>query len=366
MGIQLIRHDININFIGKKSIAYTISVLAILLSIIGFFKNGLNYGIDFTGGYIVETRFDEPPNIEQLRENLTKSCKENFSLQQFGSDGRDVVIKIERKRHHSGGAHGTEAEEDAAAAQSASHDGVGDATAEVTQPKSHLASTSSAENSDEEREQIEVISGIKASLGEGVSYRKIETIGPTVGKELVRNAIIAVVLSLIAIAVYIAFRFEWQFAVCGLIALAQDCICLIGMYTWLAMEFSGTSIVALLTTASYSINDTIVIFDRIRENIKRYRKSSMSEIINCSLNETLSRTVLTAGTTILATLVLCLFGGKVIESFSLPIFLGLIFGTFSSIAVSAPLLLFFRIDSEKIAAKKSKKSNEAEVTNIKF
>jgi preprotein translocase SecF subunit len=165
-------------------------------------------------------------------------------------------------------------------------------------------------------------------------------------------------MSLIAIAIYIGFRFEWQFALSGLIALAQDCLCLVGAYAIFGLEFSASSIVAILTTASYSINDTIVIFDRIRENIKRYKKTPFDELINKSINETLSRTILTAGTTLLAILALCLFGGKVIEAFSLPILIGIGFGTFSSIAVSAPLLLLFKIDREKIEKNKAKKVSQ--------
>ena len=313
MGIKFIPDNVNINFIGHKNKIFLLSLVMVFASLFSFLIKGLNYGIDFKGGYVIEARFDETPDLGSLRSKLTSSYGGDISLQQFGSGGHDVVIKLEK--------------------------------------------SSKVENSSEEEEHAAVINKVKAAIGDKVTYRKVETIGPTVGKELVDNAIKAVILSIIAIAIYIAFRFEWQFAVCGLISLMQDCLCLVGIYSIFGMEFNATSIVAILTTASYSINDTIVIFDRVRENIKRYKKMEFSELINKSINETLSRTVLTAGTTLLAILSLCVFGGKVIQAFSIPIFAGIAFGTFSSIAVAAPLLLFFKINREKISEKKSNKTN---------
>lgn len=312
--IKLIPNDVNINFIGHKNIIFSFSLFIIIGSLILFFFQGLNYGIDFKGGYIVEARFPNPPNLSHLRQNLSEHYSD-ISLQQFGADGRDLVIKLEK-----------------------------------THSKDVKQETVSDQIS-EKNEHVLVINKIKSLLGEGITYRKVETIGPTVGKELVNNAIKAVILSILAIAIYIAFRFEWQFAICGMMALVQDCLGLVGAYALFKMEFNATAIVAILTTASYSINDSIVIFDRIRENIKRYRKMPMPELINKSINETLSRTVLTAGTTLLAVLALCLCGGEVIASFSLPILIGIAFGTFSSIALAAPLLLFFKLDREKMAEK---------------
>jgi preprotein translocase SecF subunit len=304
----IIPSNVNINFMGHKNKIFVLSLALIVLSVVGFFVKGLNYGIDFKGGYVIEARFQDKPVIEQLRAKLAASYNGEISLQQFGANGHDVVIKLEKAKDVSGPI---------------------------------------------EEEHSVVVNQVKAAIGESVSYRKVETIGPTIGAELVNNAIKAVIISLIAIAIYIGFRFEWQFAVSGLLALAQDCLCLVGVYAWFNMEFNATSIVAILTTASYSVNDTIVIFDRVRENIKRYRRMPFVELINKSINETLSRTILTAGTTLLAILALCLCGGEVIKSFSLPILMGVAFGTFSSIAVSAPLLTLFKIDKEKMANKQA-------------
>ncbi|MDR3285803.1 MAG: protein translocase subunit SecF [Holosporales bacterium] len=315
MGIRFIPNDVNINFMRYKGFVFCISAALVLLSVFSVIIKGINYGIDFKGGYVIEARFPSSPNLGQLREKLGASYSGDFTLQQLGTDGKDIVIRLERN-------------------------------------------DKKVANDDIEKEQAAVVEKVKETLGNNVSYRKIETIGPTIGKELVQNAIKAVILALLAMAIYIAFRFEWQFALCGLIVLAQDCICLLGMYALFKIEFNATSIVAILTTASYSINDAIVIFDRVRENIKRYKKMHLNELINKSINETLSRTIFTAGTTLLAILALCFFGGEVIRAFSLPIFAGIAFGTFSSIAVSAPLLAFFKIDSEKIAGKKEKKVSE--------
>ncbi|MDR0631099.1 MAG: protein translocase subunit SecF [Holosporales bacterium] len=319
--IKIIPDNVNINFIGQKNKVFILSFIVILVSMLSVLVTGLNYGIDFKGGYVVEARFPVEQSLENLRQKFAASSFGDFSLQQLGKDGRDIVMKLQS----------TDTDTDAIA----------------DQPEDQAGQTDSTEGNS--RSENKVIEQVKAVLGEGVVYRRIETIGPTVGAELIHNAIIAVVLSILAIAIYIAIRFEWQFAVCGMIALAQDCIGVVGAYSLLKMEFNASAIVAILTTASYSVNDSIVIFDRIRENIKRHRKMPMPELINRSINETLSRTVLTAGSTLLAVLALCLFGGEVISAFSTPIFIGISLGTFSSIALSAPLLLLFNLDRDKIA-----------------
>jgi preprotein translocase SecF subunit len=327
--IKIIPDGVNINFIGNKRKVFAFSICIVALSLSFLFIKGLNYGIDFKGGYVVEAMFPESPDLENLRKQLTENYGGDFSLQQLGTDGRNIVIKLE-----------------AANVKVATSDtNASTQNGEVDEVAQQDTSEQLARNDSEN-----VIHQIKGILGTDVEYRKVETIGPTVGKELINNAIKAVVFAIFAIAIYVAVRFEWQFAVCGLIALAQDCICIMGAYSILYIDFNATAIVAVLTTASYSINDSIVIFDRIRENIKLYKKMPLEEVINKSINDTLSRTVLTAGTTLLAVLALCIFGGSIISSFSIPIFIGIGLGTISSIALSAPLLLLFKINRDKIAA----------------
>jgi preprotein translocase subunit SecF len=261
---------------------------------------GLNYGIDFKGGYIFEVRMPSAPDITDLRNKLNECELGEVAIQEFGTE-KDLMIKLER-----------------------SEDGEG---------------------------QESAIKKVRNTLGEGVVYKRIETVGPKVGEELVSNAIKAVSFALIAMLLYIAIRFEWQFGVCAIAALFHDCALIFGMFSIFPLEFSETSITAILLTASYSINDTVVIFDRIRENLGRYKKMALNELINLSLNETLSRTALTATTTLLAVLALYLFGGKVIASFALPIMVGLIVGTFSSIFVASPLLMFLNIKRKDVEPK---------------
>ncbi len=288
---KLIPHDTKIDFVGKRNYIFLFSILITIASILAFAFNGLNFGVDFRGGFVMEIRTQEKADLGSLREKLNNLHIGEVSLQEFGSD-RDVMIRM----------------------------------------------PSSGET---QKEQNIALEKVKATLGDSVEYRKLEKIGPKIGKELVHDAILAVIISLMAILIYIWLRFEWQFAICGVIALAHDCIVLMGLYSVCHyFEFSVNAIVALLMTACYSIHDTVVVFDRIREDMLAYRNLTVAKLLNKAINETLSRTVLTSLTTVLSLLALCFFGGKVIFDFCFPILFGLVFGTFSSICLAAPLLLF--------------------------
>ncbi|MDR1361655.1 MAG: protein translocase subunit SecF [Holosporaceae bacterium] len=298
---KLIPHDTKIDFVAKRRFVFAFSILVTLTSILAFVFSGLNFGVDFRGGFVLEVRTPQAADVGVLRDKLGKLEIGEIYLQEFGSD-RDLLIRM---------------------------------------PAS----------SDDQSTQSNLLEKVKETLGDGVEYRKIERIGPKVGKELVHDAILAVVISLLAILMYVWIRFEWQFAICGVIALAHDCIVLIGLYALVHyFEFSANAIVALLMTACYSIHDTVVVFDRIRENIAAYRSMSIVDLLNKSINETLSRTILTSTTTILSLLALCFFGGKVIFDFCFPILFGLAFGTFSSICLAAPLLLItgIRMDGKDL------------------
>lgn len=299
---ELIPHDTKIDFVGFRKFTYFFSACAVLISILAFIFHGLNFGIDFRGGFLMEIRTQQEANVGELRDKLTKLDIGEVYLQEFGSKN-DVLIRIPSPSNES----------------------------QVTQDAS--------------------IEKVKKVLGDNVEYRKIEKIGPKVGAELVNNALIAVIISLAAILIYIWMRFEWQFAICGIISLAHDCIILMGLYSIVHyFEFSANSIVALLMTACYSIHDTVVVFDRVREDLVLYRGLNLSELLNKAMNETLSRTVLTSVTTVLSLLALCFFGGKVIFDFCFPILFGLIFGTFSSICLATPLLLItgIKFDGKEI------------------
>jgi preprotein translocase subunit SecF len=297
MSLRIIPYNTKIDFVGLRFITFAISLLVIFASTISFGLKGLNYGIDFRGGYILEVRMPEKPNVPELRTKMEQLQLGEVSIQDFGKDNT-LLIRLER------------------------HDEEGKEAAQT---------------------QTETMDKIKGVLGKGVDYRKAETIGPKVGGELIQNALKAIAFALIAMLVYIAVRFEWQFAACAIMALIHDCVAILGLFSLFPLEFNETAIIAILITAGYSINDTIVIFDRIRENIRKYKKMELGELINKSLNETLSRTLLTASTTLLALLALYFWGGEVISRFTLPIIIGILIGSFSSICLAAPLLLYLRL-----------------------
>ncbi len=295
--IRLVPHNLKINFVGHRFLTFAISLFILIGTLVTIATKGINYGIDFEGGYIFEVRMADKPNIPSLREQLLALNLGDTSIQEFGQEN-DLLIRVERKIK---------------------------------------------EGENEDAAQEKAISLIKESLGASTQFRRIETVGPKVGSELVNNSLKAVLLALVAMLVYIAIRFEWQFAVCGIVALLHDTVAILGIFSVLPFEFNETAIIAILITAGYSINDTIVIFDRIRENIRKYRKMDLAELINKSVNETLSRTILTASTTLMALIALYLFGGKVISSFSLPIIIGIVVGSFSSICLASPLLLYLNL-----------------------
>ncbi|AIK95784.1 protein translocase subunit SecF [Candidatus Odyssella acanthamoebae] len=295
--LRLVPQNVNINFVGIRFITFLISTIVVLATVITMSTKGLNYGIDFEGGYIFEVRLKEEPNIPELRNKLASLNLGETAIQKFGAD-HDVLVRVERKV---------------------------------------------AEGADENASQQKVIDTVKGAIGVDQDYRRIETIGPKVGEELVHNSMKAVLLALAAMLIYIAVRFEWQFAVCGIIALIHDTVGILALFSIFPFEFNETAIIAILITAGYSINDTIVIFDRIRENLRKYKKMELGALINKSLNETLSRTVLTGATTLTSLLALYIWGGSVISSFSLPIIIGIMIGSFSSIFLASPLLLYLNI-----------------------
>lgn len=302
--LHLIPYGTKFDIIGKSKYMFSIAIAAIVTCFGFIIFKGMNYGIDFKGGYIFEVKMPSEPDIQSLRDKLGSLNLGEVAIQQFGAK-EDLMIKLEKP--------------------------------------------------EEGKNQALAIQKVKDTLGDGVVYKKVETVGPKVGSELVSNAIKAVTFALIAMLLYIAVRFEWQFGVCAVVALFHDCAIIFGMFSIFPLEFSETSITAVLLTASYSINDTVVIFDRIRENLKRFRKMDLKDLINLSLNETLSRTTLTATTTILAVLSLYLFGGKIIAALALPIMVGIMVGTFSSIFIASPLLMYLNIkrDDDKESKDKS-------------
>ncbi len=284
-----------INFYRYRISAFIFSLLLILFSIFLFIKDNLNLGIDFKGGILIEANFKTSPDLSDLREQLIGMSVGNFEIQEFGSS-ENILIRIEK-------------------------------------------------NSENKEEQNSLINKIKNELPSEIDYRRIEFVGPKVGKELQIMGIKAVLFSLIAMFAYIWFRFSgWQFGLGALVALFHDVLSTIGFFSLTQIEFNLASIAAILTIAGYSINDTVVVFDRIRENLSK-KESPFSDLLNLSINQTLSRTLMTSLTTLLALLALYIFGGEVVRGFVSAMMWGVLIGTYSSIFIASPLiaLLGFKI-----------------------
>jgi preprotein translocase SecF subunit len=288
----VIRHIPNIDFMGLHKLGFVLSALLTLASIGLFFGVGLNYGIDFSGGVLVEVRTQGPADLASMREKLNTLNVGEVSLQGFGSPD-DVLIRLPR------------------------------------QPG-------------DDKAQMQGVEKVRQTLGQGVDFRRVEVVGPKVGSELVKAGVMATVLALIAIAAYVWFRFEWQFGVGAMLSTLHDSITTIGLFALLHLEFNLTTLAAILTIAGYSINDTVVIYDRVRESMRKYKTMDLRELINLSLNETLSRTILTVSTTALAVLSLLIFGGEVLRGFSIAMLWGIVIGTYSSLFIAAPLLFYIR------------------------
>ncbi|MBM3565800.1 MAG: protein translocase subunit SecF [Alphaproteobacteria bacterium] len=293
-GIVWIKPDTRIPFIRWRMVFFAISTVLIAGSFLLMAVRGLNYGIDFTGGILIEARFPQAVNVAQTRAKVDALNLGGTEIQGFGTPN-DVLIRLPRQE--------------------------GD-----------------------EKAQGVAVEKVKQALGPGIEYRRVETVGPKVGAELLRESIIAVALSLGGIMVYLWFRFEWKWGFAGIVALFHDVITTVGVFSLAGLEFNLSTVAAILTIAGYSINDTVVIFDRVRENLRRYKSMPLPELFDRSINETLSRTINTAGTVFLTVVALYAFGGPVIQDFSFALLWGVVVGTYSSVCFALPMLLHMNID----------------------
>jgi len=295
--IRLVPKKTSIHFMAKRKLAFVLSVLMIVASIGLYFSKGLNYGIDFEGGILIEVGSKDPVDLANMRGVLSGLGLGEVALQEFGAN-TDVLIRIERQ--------------------------AGDASA-----------------------QQKAVESVKVALAKDVadnlSYRRVEFVGPKVSAELVEAGTMAMLLAVAAMLVYIWFRFEWQFSVGAVVALVHDVTLTIGVFSLMGLEFNLSIIAAILTIIGYSMNDTVVIYDRVRENLRRYRTLGLSDLLDLSVNETLARTAMTSVTTLLALFTLFFFGGEVIHGFTFAMMWGVIVGTYSSVFVAGPLLLYFGI-----------------------
>ena len=288
-----------IDFVAKFKLANALSALFFILSIIFILTKGLNYGIDFKGGTLIELRTDANVKASSIRLTLNKMNLGDINVKKFGKEG-DYLIKVEQKDTNNN-----------------------DLIAQI---------------------KDQLIQGLNSD----VNFRRVENVGPKVSAELLESSIIAISLALFAMLFYIWIRFEWQFSVGSIVALFHDVIITLGIFSILSLEINLSIIAAVLTIVGYSMNDTVVIYDRIRENLNKFNKISISEISNLSINETLARTIITSVTTLLALTSIYILGGEILRGFSFAMILGVLIGTYSSIFVASPILKFFKVSYKTI------------------
>ena len=297
-----------INFNKHFKIFNIISIVLITLSVFFLLFRGLNYGVDFKGGTLIELRVqDQTINISSIRQSFKNMNLGDVNVKKFGNK-TDFLIKFEKK----------------------------------------------------DEKNINFINDIKNKLvldiGNSFSFRRVENVGPKVSSELLKSGVIAILMSLSAMMIYIWLRFEWQFSLGAIFALIHDVIITLGFFSILNLEINLSIVAAVLTIVGYSMNDTVVIFDRVRENLKKYSSKKINEITNLSINETLSRTIITSLTTLLALVSIFIFGGEILKGFSFAMILGVIFGTYSSIYIANPILEYLNV-SHRTIVKEEKNEN---------
>ncbi|MDA9593950.1 protein translocase subunit SecF [bacterium] len=288
-----------INFNKFYKIFNLISLSLVIISVLLLFFKGLNFGVDFKGGTLIELRSnDKGINVTSLRQSFNNMNLGDFNVKKFGNEN-DFLIKIEKK--------------------------------------------------DTSANAIEIIKkDLTSSLGGSFNFRRVENVGPKVSSELLKSGIIAIALSLAAMLFYIWIRFEWQFSLGAILALFHDVIITLGLFSLFSLEINLSIVAAVLTIVGYSMNDTVVIYDRVRENLRKFSDIKIYELTNISINETLSRTIITSATTLLALVSIYLFGGEILKGFSLAMIMGVIFGTYSSIYIANPVLVKLRVSQKTI------------------
>ena len=285
--------DTSIDFLGYRKLAYALSAVLFAASIASVAVRGFNYGIDFSGGVLIEVKSKTGPvDVDKVRSELDTLKLDELNLQSFGDAQDELMIRAQ------------------------------------------------ANNADEESQRV-AVKQIKEMLDNDFTFERIESVGPQVGDELKLSGILASVFAMLAISLYIWFRFEWKFAVGALVGLFHDLLITIGLVSIFHLDFSLTTIAAILTLAGYSVNDTVVTYDRVRENLQKYKKMSQYDLLNKSINDIFSRTILTGVTTFLASVALLVFGGDALRSFAFVITTGIIIGTFSSIFICVPVINMF-------------------------
>ena len=295
------KHVSNYNFVGYFKISNLSSLFLVLVSLILIFFKGLNFGIDFKGGTLIELRVDSKIiGIADIRSSFSNINLGDLNVKQFGKEG-DYLIKFEKK------------------------------------------------NFDDKNNIKTIKENVKNKLQTDVNFRRVENVGPKVSAELLNSGLLAITLALGAMLFYIWVRFEWQFSVGSILAIFHDVLITIGLFSFLSLEINLSIVAAVLTIVGYSMNDTVVIYDRIRENLSKFSSSKIEEITNTSINETLSRTIITSLTTLLALVSIFVLGGEILRGFALAMIIGVIIGTYSSIFVASPILKYLNVSYKTIA-----------------
>ena len=385
---HLIRHRTSFDFLGKRKIALILSTAINVLSLVGVFVLGLNFGIDFEGGIAIQVRAKQGDiHLEQLRSTVGNLGLGEVSLQEFG-DSRSALIRVQRQEGNAqcvvhadqvmkrragpgwavkpGPANSGDIEFTAPGAldpvgwrDAVSRVGLTIQERQLPRGTTNIAKIDMTLEQRAEWCQQVAIKVVEDAISGQYELRGTESVGPKIGDELMHSGIWAVIATLVAIAIYVWVRFEWQFGVGALIALLHDVISTIGLFVVFHLDFSLTALAALMTIAGYSINDTVVIFDRVRENMRRYKKMGLIELLNFSINETLARTLMTSGTVFVAVLALVLFGGPVLYSFSIAMLWGVIVGTYSSIWIASATLVYLNLRPEQIRGKEDEAAAKA-------
>lgn len=295
--------DTNIDFMKARKIAYAASIIMVLLSCYFMVFKGFNYGIDFSGGILMEVKSEHKIDPNEVRRQLSGIGLDELTLQTIGENGDEMLIRTQ------------------------------------------------TDDNSEEAQRVAIVK-IKEALGSGYDYRRVESVGPQVGDELKRAGVVASLIAILAICAYIWFRFEWQFAFGALVGLFHDVLITVGLLSLFNFDISLTTVAAVLTLAGYSVNDKVVTYDRIRENLRKYKKMSQYDLLNKSVNDILSRTILTGLTTIFASAALFVFGGEALRSFSFTILWGVIIGTYSSVYIASAVLNLFDLRKTQEAREK--------------
>lgn len=293
--IQFFRTPPKFDFIGKRWIGFLVTGMGVAVTIASLAINGLNFGIDFAGGIVIEAKTEGKADIGKMRDLLSDPAFGDPMLQSVG-EGNVVMIRMGAKE--------------------------GDEQSKLVQKARDV---------------------LDSGYGAPIDYQRVDYVGPQVGRELIVGSAVAIGLSLFAIMVYLWFRFEWQYGLGGIMALVHDAILTVGFFSITQIEFNLTSVAAVLTIVGYSINDSVVIYDRIRENLRKFKKMPIGDVINLSVNETLARTFMTVGTVIAALLGLLIYGGDVLYGFSAAMLFGCVVGTYSSVYISAPVLIYLKL-----------------------